>query len=83
MAHDLVDAAHATLLTPSNPITIKPMDELDVWVWYRMGSGAEESGGRQAFRSVRVRFSILGLDRVADIPMRDGVGVQGTPCTTS
>jgi len=78
--HDLVDAAHAALLTPSKPITIQPRDEVDLWVWYRTGTSAIPSGGREIIRSLRVRFSVLGFERVAEIPMHDGVGIEGSPC---
>jgi hypothetical protein len=81
--HDLGDAAHAAPITPSNPITIGPRDEIELWVWYRTGSAPPLEGGRQIFRSLWIRFSVLAQEREAEIPTRDGVGVQGGPCTTS
>lgn len=31
-------------------------------------------------QDLSVRYSVLGFERTVDVPFRDGVGIDGSPC---
>jgi len=75
-SHDAVDPAKAPTL---GPVELASGDEFEVWVRFATGPGPWAEGSRVITRSIPVRYRILGIERSAGVPLRDGVGVT-TPC---
>lgn len=73
-SHDLRDPRKAPTL---GPVDLASNDEFEVWVRYATGGPSPE--GTLVTRSIPVRYRILGIERSAEVPLRDGVGVT-TPC---
>lgn len=71
------NAATAPVLQPT---TLAPGDELEVWARFKMGDGPEGQGVTVWKQSLSVHYSVLGFERTADVPFRDGVGIDGAPC---
>lgn len=56
--------------------------ELELWARYRTGNQPMVDGGRMISRSIWIRYSVLGITRTAEVPLRDGVAIEGGPgCT--
>jgi hypothetical protein len=68
------DPASAPVLPPT---TLAPGGEVEVWARYTAGSMLPNPTVES---TIRVRFSTLGIERTAEVPLRDGVGIDGTAC---
>jgi hypothetical protein len=68
------DPANASVLPPT---TLAPGGELEVWARYTTGSMLPNATVES---TIWVRFSTLGIERTAEVPLRDGIGIDGTPC---
>jgi hypothetical protein len=75
-SHDARDPRKAPAL---RPVEIAPGDEFEVWVRWSTGSTLLAEGSLLTSRSIPVRYRILGVERSAQVPLRDGVGVEA-PC---
>ena len=76
-SHGWTDPVTAPTLTPT---TLNPGDEVEVWARFRTGRLSRGAGTFQWIRSIWVRYSVLGIERTAEVPLRDGVGLGGQPC---
>jgi hypothetical protein len=74
-SHGFVDPREAPTL---GPITLASNDEVEVWVRYATGSRLAAEG-TVATRSIPVRYRVLVVERSAEVPLRDGVGIT-QPC---
>ena len=63
------------------PTTFGPGNFVEVWARYQMGNMPLMSGARMSSRSMWIRYSVLGVARTAEVPLRDGVATQGD-CTS-
>ena len=52
-------------------------DELDVWARFQTGDLQLQDGTSASVRSVWVRYSVLGVVRTDEVPLRDGIRVEG------
>ncbi len=59
------------------PTTLEQGDQLEVWARFQTGSLQLQSDSTISLRSVWVRYSVLGVVRTAEVPLRDGVAVEG------
>jgi hypothetical protein len=74
MSHDRTDPRTA----PSMPATtVAQGDELEVWARFQTGSLELPSSTGAAKSSIWVRYSVLGVVRTAEVPLRDGIAVEG------
>jgi hypothetical protein len=62
------------------PIDIAAGAEFEVWVRWWTGAVPWADGTGRVTRSIPLRYRILGIERSADVTMRDGVGFVA-PCT--
>lgn len=84
----LVDFALAPLEPPGTtdpqqlpamaPVTLANGGEVSIWARFQEGGVAIQAGGTASVRSLWIRYSVLGVDRTAEVALRDGVGVEGT-----
>jgi hypothetical protein len=73
-SHDRTDPRTA----PAMPATtIASGDQLEVWARFQTGSLQLPSSTSMSVRSVWVRYSVLGVVRTAEVPLRDGIRVEG------
>lgn len=63
----------AAVMTPA---TLQPGDEVSIWARFEEGGLAVQAGGTEWMRSLWIRYSVLGVDRTAEVALRDGVGVE-------
>jgi hypothetical protein len=61
------------------PTMLNPGDEVDVWARYRTGSIVLGANARASERWIFIRYAVLGVERTAEVPLRDGVAVEGPP----
>lgn len=73
-SHDRTDPRKAPAMSAT---TIASGDELEVWARFQTGSLQLQDGASMSLRSVWVRYSVLGVVRTAEVPLRDGVAVEG------
>jgi hypothetical protein len=79
--HGFTNPRTAPVLSPT---VIAPGRELEVWARYAIGGlVVDNAGGRSYQRSLRVRYSILGIERIVDVPLHDGVAIESPPCSAS
>jgi hypothetical protein len=64
-------------LPSMTPVTLASGDELPIWARFELGGLAAQSGTGESMRSLSVRYSVLGVERTAEVALRDGVGVEG------
>lgn len=76
--HEIIENSATAPVLP--PTTLAPNDELELWARFRMGDEPEGSDTTAWKQSLSVRYSVLGLERMVDVPFRDGVGIDGAPC---
>lgn len=62
------------------PVVLAPGAQIELWARYRTGGHDLQTGARASTRSIPIRYSVMGIERTADVPLRDGVGVEGMPC---
>jgi hypothetical protein len=68
------DPANASVLPPT---TLAPGGEVEVWARDTTGSMLPSP---TAEWTIWVRFSTLGIERTAEVPLRDGIGIEGSAC---
>ena len=69
------DPGHLPTLTP---VTLQSGDEVSIWARFEDGGLATQSGATSFVRSLWVRYSVLGVERAAEVSLRNGVGVEST-----
>jgi hypothetical protein len=57
--------------------TIASGDQLEVWARFETGSLQLQDGASMLVRTIWVRYSVLGVVRTAEVPLRDGIAVEG------
>ena len=78
MTHEISDPRTAPLLAPT---TIAPDDELEVWARFDAGNAPVE--GLEWTQSLWIRYAVLGIDRTAEVALRDGIGITDACATPS
>lgn len=73
-SHDRTDPRTAPAMPPA---TLEQGDQLEVWARFQTGSLQLQSDSTMSLRSVWVRYSVLGVVRTAEVPLRDGIAVEG------
>jgi hypothetical protein len=73
-SHDRTDPRTAPAMPPT---TLASEDQLEVWARFQTGTLQLQSDSTMSVRSVWVRYSVLGVVRTAEVPLRDGVAVAG------
>lgn len=68
-------------LSAMSPVTLASGDEVSIWARFEMGGMDAQSGATMSMRSLWVRYSVLGVQRTAEVALRDGVGAEGTDGT--
>ena len=74
MSHDRTDPRTAPAMSAT---TIASGDQLEVWARFQTGSLQLQRDSSMSVRSVWVRYSVLGVVRTAEVPLRDGIAVEG------
>jgi len=73
-----VDPRTAATLPPT---VLDPGAQLEVWARYEIGGRPQPAAGDLWTRSIAIRYSVLGVERTADVPFRNAVGIRSSPCT--
>lgn len=61
------------------PTPLDQGDEIEVWVRFSTGTAPHSAGSAEWTRSIPIRYTIAGITRSAEVPLRDGVGITN-PC---
>ncbi len=59
------------------PTTLQPRDELDVWARFQMGSMPLQPSTSIQVQTIWIRYSTFGIQRTAELPLRDEIAVTG------
>jgi hypothetical protein len=79
MSHDRTDPRTA----PAMPATtLAQGGELEVWARFQTGGLELPSSTGETMSTIWVRYSVLGVTRTAEVPLRDSIDVEGG-CTPS
>jgi hypothetical protein len=60
------------------PVALASGDEVSIWARFEDGGLAAQSGATASMRWLWIRYSALGVERTAEVALRDGVGVESS-----
>jgi hypothetical protein len=78
LTHEIITNSATAPVLPAT--TLAADDEIEVWARFKIGDVPLDSGATEWTQTLSVRYSVLGIERTVDVPLRDGVGVDGSPC---